>query len=306
MKFSSQLCQLALCGLLWRVSTGAPPTMAYFSAYVTVDESTLYMQGGSSDSTTDITYNQFYSLDLTQSWDTSNPPWSEIPTVGPIPPELKTWAAADPTTDRVYIPEGANKGMLVFEPASRTSTVLAMPPSDKNDTNSTGIVPPPLVGSCMVSAHNGAKMVLFGGMNAAAEEYSGTLYILDVPTMTWSQGSSSLPRLGMVCSVSGDYFIVWGGLSIAIDGHLSPISEIPIVYNIKSGQWTTQFVDKKTSNDNNKKHTTIIGCAVGAGAVAMLIVIAIIVRWRRHRQQKKKETQESPSPQVRPGEEIEK
>ncbi|KAG0284131.1 hypothetical protein BGZ97_008294 [Linnemannia gamsii] len=64
--------------------------MAYFAAYVTVDESTLYIQGGTNVATSAIAYNQFYSLDLTQSWNTSNPLWSEVTTAGPIPARLKT------------------------------------------------------------------------------------------------------------------------------------------------------------------------------------------------------------------------
>jgi hypothetical protein len=57
-------------------------------------------------------------------------------------------------------------------------------------------------------------MVLFGG-NPPGEDSIGTLYILDVPTMTWTQGPSIDPsqnRSQMACTVNGDNFIAWGGM----------------------------------------------------------------------------------------------
>ncbi|KAF9105711.1 hypothetical protein BGX27_009495 [Mortierella sp. AM989] len=45
-------------------------------AYVTLDESTLYIKGGMrADGSSS---NQFYSLDLTKDWDVSNPPWKPL------------------------------------------------------------------------------------------------------------------------------------------------------------------------------------------------------------------------------------
>ncbi|KAK3823794.1 MAG: hypothetical protein JOS17DRAFT_313620 [Linnemannia elongata] len=92
MKFSTPLCTLVYCCLLWSVASAAAPTMASFSAYITVDENILYIQGGSNVSTSAIAYNQFYSLDLTQSWNTSSPPWSVVPTASgsSIPTRLRT------------------------------------------------------------------------------------------------------------------------------------------------------------------------------------------------------------------------
>lgn len=66
----------------------------------------------------------------------------------------------------------------------------------------------------LLLAYSGTKMIVFGGYDEFAQVAIDTLYILDVPTMTWSQGAKYPPRLGMVCSVSGDYFIVWGGMDM--------------------------------------------------------------------------------------------
>ncbi|KAH7056298.1 hypothetical protein BKA57DRAFT_489113, partial [Linnemannia elongata] len=315
MKLSSQLRTFALCSLLWSISVGELPKPAYFGAYATVEESTLYVQGGHNTNNSDFEdlYAQFFSLDLTQSWDTSNPPWSEISTIDPIPAGLKeawghsishsrnqktltfwningsvsyaasfhldtnSWeelpalpwlkqklnntqictAVTDPRTDQVYIPGGADKGMLVYSPISKSSSVHQMDRTPKNSTfwsaysfvwsdvrksflysggldsgtgspyfyeyrpgslnpwstlNSSGTVPPPIAGSCMVPAYSGAKMLVFGGYDLFSKVSMDTLYILDVPTMTWSQSVKYQLRLGMACSVSGDYLVVWGGM----------------------------------------------------------------------------------------------
>lgn len=68
-------------------------------------------------------------------------------------------------------------------------------------------------------AYGGAKMVVFGGRFGGS--ISGSIYILDVASMTWSEGQSSQPRTGMVCSVSGDYFIAWGGTAFTFHCSIS-------------------------------------------------------------------------------------
>ncbi|KAG0312329.1 hypothetical protein BGZ97_011284 [Linnemannia gamsii] len=66
--------------------------MVYNMAYATNDESTLYIQGGfdGTNSNYSTRFNQFYSLDLTHSWNTSYPLWSEMTAVGHIPDGLST------------------------------------------------------------------------------------------------------------------------------------------------------------------------------------------------------------------------
>jgi len=55
-------------------------------------------------------------------------------------------------------------------------------------------------------------MVLFGGVSAKNVP-SGGIYVLDLATMGWTQGTPSVsPRRGMACAVSGDYFVAWGGI----------------------------------------------------------------------------------------------
>ncbi|KAK5823561.1 hypothetical protein F5H01DRAFT_376471 [Linnemannia elongata] len=362
MKLSIQLFGLVFCGLLWRISAGSSPKAAYFAAYATVEESTLYIQGGvDTDSSGDL-YAQFYSLDLTQSWDTSSPLWSEVLTVGSIPAGLKgawghsislsrkqktltfwningsdahaasfhlstnSWeelpiffmpkqklnnvqictAVADPRTDQVYIPGASDRGVdsgtaspyLYEYKLGRLDPWLTL--------NTSGSAAPPLAGSCMVPAYSGTKMLVFGGVDVFAEASIDTLYILDVPTLTWSLGGKYQPRTGMVCSVSGDYLIVWGGMGISQSrddpGKLIPVDETLIIYNIKTAQWTTKYL----TSDNSNKIAAIVGGSVGAVVVIILIAGVVVFKKRRRRQHQKQEIQVSSPLQLRPEQDIEK
>jgi hypothetical protein len=58
-------------------------------------------------------------------------------------------------------------------------------------------------------------MILFGGSWANGTT-SGDIYILDVPSLTWTKGRSTADtREQMACTVAGDNFIAWGGKSFS-------------------------------------------------------------------------------------------
>ena len=73
-----------------------------------------------------------------------------------------------------------------------------------------GTLPPSLYSV----AYNGTKMILFGGQTSNGAT-PGDLYTLDMESMTWNLTQtvpSSQSRHSMACSVSGDNFIIWGGM----------------------------------------------------------------------------------------------
>ncbi|KAF9152044.1 hypothetical protein BG015_005870 [Linnemannia schmuckeri] len=401
----------ALLWFTWIASAQTDPKMVYNMAYATIDESTLYIHGGFDGTNSSYTtrFNQFYSLDLKRSWNTSDPPWTEITVVGGAPGRLTTaghtmsisqnrisngylrdvvtvwdmvnpltfaasyyfesqsWqelpalpppepgplrfyqAATHPETGRVYIPGCAGTSMLGYDSSTSTASVLPMPylgnitswngysfvwngvrksfflfggvgaPSESSylyeyRTSSTppsweflrsyGSIPPHLSEMCMTSASNGNKMLVFGGGFNGSEV--GTLYILDVPTMTWTRGPSSQPRKGMACTVAGNNFVVWGGISWNNSGVFVPLPSTPIVYNINTGQWTTQFTVTSRAVPENEpgpegsdgEAGKIIG--IVAGVVVAVAVLIVITRnlWKHsvHRalqnQQRRKHGQE--------------
>ncbi|KAF9276235.1 hypothetical protein BGZ88_001850 [Linnemannia elongata] len=154
-------------------------------------------------------------------------------------------------------------------------------------------------------AYSGTKILVFGGygsqIGSDTLNIPDTLYVLDIPTMTWSLGAKYQPRLGMACSVSGDYLVVWGGIEISQSGRSVPANETLIIYNIKTAQWTTQFI----ATDNSNKSAAIIGSSVGAVVVIILIAGVVIFRKRRrHHQQQKQEMQVSSPLQPRSEQEI--
>ncbi|KAF9099578.1 hypothetical protein BGX29_007038 [Mortierella sp. GBA35] len=155
----------------------------------------------------------------------------------------------------------------------------------------TGTVAPLLRSSCMVSAYNGNKMVLFGG-NPPGGYAVSTIYILDIQTMSWTQGESADPaerRGRMVCAVSGDNFIVWGGVQTDAAGARG-VNGTPLIYNLKTLQWTKQFVRDGATGTPRKDGSGTGGSsnigAIAGGAAAGVIVIAAIgvFLFRRNRQ----------------------
>ncbi|KAF9272663.1 hypothetical protein BGZ88_004529 [Linnemannia elongata] len=126
--------------------------------------------------------------------------------------------------------------------------------------------------------------------------------------------------MGMVCSVSGDYFIVWGGMSWDNGATPVPLSETPILYNINLTRWTSDFVprgketptttiitnstaaptetttptgstepgianpvtgEESTSSSNHR--AVIIGGSVGGGVFLILLTICGVCLYRRRR-----------------------
>ncbi|KAF9567051.1 hypothetical protein EC968_003520 [Mortierella alpina] len=143
-----------------------------------------------------------------------------------------------------------------------------------------GTSPGSLVSHCMVPAYNGTKMVVFGGAlfpdvvtvtngRVSPAAIMGSIYILDIQSLTWTRGADTEPqhiRSDMACGVSGDNFVAWGGIAehfidIVVRGGLRLmltrfegmiIGEIhseyigtlgtPIIYNIKTNSWTKEFI----------------------------------------------------------------
>ncbi|KAG0279071.1 hypothetical protein BGZ95_002377 [Linnemannia exigua] len=138
--------------------------------------------------------------------------------------------------------------------------------------NTEGPAPTQIYSHCMAPAYDGFKMVVFGGSIKDNVQLSD-IYILNVPTMTWTKGSAPpvpLNRSSMACTVGGDNFVAWGGFNAqkAVDG-------TPIIYNLRKNEWTTTYALTPKENSN-------LGGIIG-GIVAALVVAAGIgyVYYRR-------------------------
>ncbi|KAF9360949.1 hypothetical protein BGX26_006943 [Mortierella sp. AD094] len=138
-----------------------------------------------------------------------------------------------------------------------------------NLIKTSGNAPEGSTSHCMVPAYNGTKMVIFGGILYSS--YQGNLYILDVQSMKWSQGTNidpSLARSRMACAVAGDSFVAWGGF-----GTSAELLGTPVVYDLKGNKWATQFTTVSTSLSSDSKRSST---AAIRGSFIMAIAAIII------------------------------
>lgn len=162
--------------------------------------------------------------------------------------------------------------------------------ADSNWTPLYGQGPSVRDSSCLASAYGGTKLVLFGGI-----QNSGALsdiFIYDVATNTWTQGqdgSNKRARASAACTVSGDYFITYGGYSGK--GNRYPPPELTSVYNLKTNTWVTRY----ESPSAGVSAGAIAGGVVGGVAVIAAIVLFVLYRKRRAKSNTEKQL-EPPSP----------
>ncbi|KAF9982086.1 Acyl-CoA-binding domain-containing protein 5 [Mortierella antarctica] len=161
----------------------------------------------------------------------------------------------------------------------------------------TGELPGELSGHCMVPAYNGTKMIVFGG-NHFTRGVQGSIYILDLKSLSWSKGAEAEPnhrRSDMACTASGDNFVAWGGETA---GSNVNTFGTPIVYNLKTNAWTTEYLilpesvpgsTPSPSPGSTPPSTTkgINGAGIGGGvAVAVILILAALFVYKRHRSRK--------------------
>ncbi|KAG0379263.1 hypothetical protein BGX24_001086 [Mortierella sp. AD032] len=255
---------------IWNDRTKVSPGLAYgydFTAVMDPDSYVMYLGSGAGYG------NNMTIFNVTTGYHWQTPmPWSHL---------LPGY-----TTDYSFVYCAARKSILLF--GGRRFTLqgdvynpdlfeFQMAAGRWVRLNTVGPAPTKIFSHCMVPAYNGFKMVLFGG-SLRDDLQLGDIYILDVPTMTWTMGSAPpvpLNRSNMACTVGGDNFVAWGGMNFqkAVDG-------TPVVYNLRSNEWTTTY----TLNLEEKSN---LGGIIG-GLVAAVVVIAgigyVYYRRRKHRE----------------------
>ncbi|KAF8961694.1 hypothetical protein BGZ46_001304 [Entomortierella lignicola] len=182
--------------------------------------------------------------------------------------------------------------------------------------NTQGTSPGDTNNNCMVAANNGTKIIVFGGQTSSGT-LLGSLFILNVTTMTWSQGASidpTLNRAGMACAVSGDNLVVWGGIGPASS---AAAFNAPSIYNIRANKWTTQFSLSDISDTTNptsvstqsqsptptptsSQSKTSTGAIIGAvfGAAALIAATSLFVYSRQRKDKKRISTNTLENPKL--------
>ncbi|KAF9973243.1 hypothetical protein BGZ73_003517 [Actinomortierella ambigua] len=124
--------------------------------------------------------------------------------------------------------------MNLFHPGNNSWTSLPIIGAD---------IPSPRSYHCMVEAHGGTKIVLFGGTRYTGNSGYFDIYIFDVATRTWKRGADSdvgYKRSSAACAMAGDIFITWGGDSRRPNETQTPVPPV-LLYNIVTDSWLTQF-----------------------------------------------------------------
>ncbi|KAG0252762.1 hypothetical protein BGZ95_006534, partial [Linnemannia exigua] len=144
---------------------------------------------------------------------------------------------------------------------------------------------------------DGTKVVVYGGYlwNATT---AGDLWVLDVLTGVWSQGLPGPKRMNAVCTIAGDQFLLWGGMTE--QSNVLASSEM-VIYNLTSSKYMKQYIppalykDRKppprrtkanaplepnnptaNNNDDVDKSPLLVGAAVG-GIVAGLVLLGVLL-----------------------------
>ncbi|KAG0316651.1 hypothetical protein BG000_004801 [Podila horticola] len=147
-----------------------------------------------------------------------------------------------------------------FRPKQGTFTTLTTP----------GTVPLARADHCMAINDDGTKLIVFGGHGLPQNSpTSNEIFILDIPTLTWSSGSPSpQPQMYAACAIAGDQFIVWGGLYSDTQIASTGVN----IYSLTSNTWINQYTAPAAYQSlnvppiPNVKSTTISSGPSGTGS----------------------------------------
>ncbi|KAG0235101.1 hypothetical protein BGX31_004352 [Mortierella sp. GBA43] len=128
-----------------------------------------------------------------------------------------------------------SKASLNLFPYTKSRPWLDLSPSTM------GSIPSARSYACLVPAYGGSKLVLFGGLDLSNNTELGDIYVFDVDTLIWTNGSDTTAkdrRYGSACAISGDYFVSWGG----VGSGGNTMTATTLIYNLKTNQWTTSYI----------------------------------------------------------------
>ncbi|KAF9307170.1 hypothetical protein BGZ74_009876 [Mortierella antarctica] len=161
-------------------------------------------------------------------------------------------------------------------------------PASRHWTQPVATYPPPSrVRHCAVPRMGGKKMLVFGGVvDSLWTKNLEDLWELDLETFVWSRGADAtgFGRGLMVCAVSNNQFISWGGQDKAGIVTKNPT----LVYSLNSGNWTSSYQSGAVPPEPKGPNVGVIVAVV----VSIMVLLAAAVGlwyWRRRRAQLRKQ-----------------
>ncbi|KAF9162289.1 hypothetical protein BGX21_008062 [Mortierella sp. AD011] len=153
----------------------------------------------------------------------------------------------------------------------------------------TGIPPDARPDCCMASSEDGNTVVVYGGGAAAPVNFTGSIYILDIPSGKWTRGPDGEVVVYVGCIIVGTQFLAWGGGN-SDNTYTGP----PVVFDLEKLTWVKNYTAPAYyqnlptgSNSNISKSSShlpgIAGGVVGGLFVAALVAFFI---YRKRKQDK--------------------
>ncbi|KAF9204898.1 hypothetical protein BGZ49_004745 [Haplosporangium sp. Z 27] len=225
--FIGSLCLFLNLGLLAFVRAQAP-VLTINMAYTSIDEKTLYIQGGT-DSNSSKTISQFYSLDLTQTgWSTSNPPWKALNSQqAPLDYSHSMVVSGDKQSLIVW---GSLTNISTYNISADTWSTTAMPVYATKKLNGLRAVEDPTTGSIYIPSGSNQGLNMMGYSPS-----QGTFQNLTIPT-SLTQG---VTHYSAAWTNSGSSFLMYGGyLTIYPNETVTTLYQ----YSASNSTWTAIVV----------------------------------------------------------------
>ncbi|CAJ0834724.1 7086_t:CDS:2, partial [Entrophospora sp. SA101] len=211
---------LILLKCLFLVVSSTPTDPRYVHAAVIVNNNLYVMGGGDSN---DQASKDFFSLDLSQTFDTTTPPWKDLTETSPLP-VFASWAKASSNTnnDTIFLFGGRmydtvtgeyNLKSVVYTDDFKSNQWLVNLPAFQ------GTAPETRRGFASVSDPLTGKLYIHGGvndMNVTTGIFFNDFFILDGNNLSWSKiGKTGLnippPRIDHAAVLIANGVIVFIG-----------------------------------------------------------------------------------------------
>ncbi|KAF9957094.1 hypothetical protein BGZ70_009626 [Mortierella alpina] len=146
----------------------------------------------------------------------------------------------------------------------------------------------------VILAEDGSKVIVFGGrvLGRRALVNSKRLYILDLNTLAWKEGTSSLsPRSSAACTIAGSSFVAWGG-----QDDRGTVSTTAIIYDMNTDKYVSQYkptgavLNPSSPASNGSTNLGVIIGAIAAGLVVFGLLVGTFFYFKRRRGHKSSPT----------------
>ncbi|KAF9154784.1 Acyl-CoA-binding domain-containing protein 5 [Linnemannia schmuckeri] len=124
-------------------------------------------------------------------------------------------------------PDLVTNGVTLLSTASMTWSTM----------QTKGTAPTGRTNHCMSTNENGTMVAIYGG-HLVDETVIGELWILDIPTATWTQGPTGPVRSDSVCTIAGDQFLIWSGSRFR---NMTTDPNEMLIYNFKSKTYVQEY-----------------------------------------------------------------